>query len=348
MMKTALAIDSLILRDDAVFLLEMLLNLYPDSEIYCIAHKRGAILGSIETRPIVSSFLTHKAKDVEVFKRNFWMMPSAVKAIPLHSSIEKVIVISRGFIHGMTLPSHVQRFLYILDWDLTSTENLGWQQLFLAYVNNWREKALQNFHHISVSSQTLKTQLELPNAEIISPTFRTEEYPFVRDEDHNFHFSHHLILTHGLTKVEFRAIVVFLLEKKEAVKVMGPDSDFMDVKKDFPDVEFAGDHCEATTALYSHQAKVIWSLGNSSFPSKAFGALATGRPAIVRDSLLNREFLTQGALFLSSFEKEDLEKIYTEVESLYLAVDRKILRRLGLKWNERLFKSRMSKFTKRD
>ena len=108
-MNTAIAIDSLLLREDSVFLLEMILNLFPNSEIYTIVHKRGSILGPIETRPIVSSFLTHRAKDATVFKKNFWIMPSAVKGIPIHKTIEKVIVISRGFIHGLNLPQNVEK-----------------------------------------------------------------------------------------------------------------------------------------------------------------------------------------------------------------------------------------------
>lgn len=346
-MKTALVIDSLLFRDDSIFLLEMVLNIYPNSEIYTIAHKQGSILGTIETRPIVSSFLTHRAKDATVFKRNFWILPSAVKAIPMHPSIEKVIVISRGYIHGLKLPDHVQRFLYILDWDFVSQEKLGWQRLFAAYVNDWREKALRQYPSIAVSSETLKKRLDLPNAEVIAPTYRTEEYPFVRDEDHNFMFTHHLVLTHGLSVEEFRAIAKFLLEKNETVRVMGPDAHLEAVRKEFPKLEFAGDHCEATTAMYSHQAKVVWAMENTSFPSKAFGAFATGRPAIVRDSAVNREYLLAGAHFISSISSDVLETVYKEVEGSYMSVDRKVLRRSGLKWNERLFKSRMTKFTKR-
>ena len=74
-MKTALAIDSLLLRDDSIFIIELILNLFPDSEIYTIAHKQGSILGTIETKPIVSSFLTHKAKDPSVFKKIYGLCP---------------------------------------------------------------------------------------------------------------------------------------------------------------------------------------------------------------------------------------------------------------------------------
>jgi hypothetical protein len=343
-MKTAIAIDSLLLRDDSIFLLEMVLNLFPESEIYTIAHIQGGILGPVETRPIVSSFLTHKAKDATVFKKNFWILPSAVKAIPLHPSIEKVIVLSRGYIHGLNLPPHVEKFLYIMDWNFIDQQNLGWQKLFSHYVNDWREKALTKYPHIAISSETLKEALELPNAEVIAPTYRTEEYPFVRDEDHNFQFTHHLVFTHDLSVDEFRAIVKVLTDKGEMVRVLGPDAHLTAVKKEFPKADFAGDHCEATSALYSHQAKAIWDFSKSFFLTKAFGAFATGRPAVVRDSKLQREYLTQGGHFLKDFSEASISAMQDEVEASHVSADRKVLRRLGLKWNERLFKSRMAKF----
>jgi hypothetical protein len=343
-MKTAIAIDSLLLRDDSIFLLELILNLFPHSEIYTIVHRPGSILGPIETRHIVSSFLTHKTKDASVLRKNFWLLPSAVKGLPLHTSIEKVIVISRGYIHGLNLPDHVEKYLYILEWDVVEQKNLGWQFLFTSYVNDWREKALRKFAKIAVSSETLKRRMELPNSVVIVPTFKTEDYTFVRDEDHHFIFTHHLVYTQGLLISEFRSLLSFLSEKNEMVRVLGPDAHLESVKKEFPEFEFGGDHCEATNAMYSHQAKVIWDLGHSFFPSKAFGALATGRPVVVRDDTIQREFLGQATYFLKNFSHSSLTEIYHQSESEYMSVDRKALRRLGLKWNERLFKSKMSKF----
>jgi hypothetical protein len=343
-MKTALLIDSLLLRDESIFLVELALNLFPDAEIYTIAHKQGSILGVIETHPIVSSFLTHKAKDETVFRKNFWILPSAVKNIPLHPSIEKVVILSLGYIHGMKLPDHVKKYLYILDWNLVDQSSLGWQRAFAPYVNDWREKALTKYAKIAVSSVALQKELHLPNAEVIEPTYRTEEYPFVKDEDHNFMFTHHLVYTHDLKEEELRTIFEVLTESGETVRVLGPDTHFDKLKKQFPKVEFGGDHCEATNALYSHQAKAVWDFSKNFFPAKSFGAFSTGRPVVARDLPLNREYLTMGAHFLSDFSKAAIQKIRDEVENSYGAVDRKVLRRLGLKWNERLFKSRMVRF----
>lgn len=343
-MKTAIAIDSLIARDESIFILELVLNLFPNSEIYTIEHKQGGILGQIETRPIVSSFLSHKVKDVSVLKKNFWILPSAVKGIPLHPSIEKVIVISRGYIHGLNIPSHVERALYILDWDGVPQKELGWQKLFAPYVNDWREKALRQYNKIAVSSETLKNNLELPNAEVIYPTYRTEEYPFVKDEEHNFLFTHHLLYTHGLSVQEFKTIMDVMTKRGEKVHVLGPDSHLEDLKKNYPDAYFAGDHCEATNALHSHQAKAIWDFSRSFFPSKALGGLSTGRPVVVRDEAVQREFLVNGVHFVREISEDMINITLSEVAVNYMSVDRRSLRRLGLRWNERLFKSRMARF----
>lgn len=343
-MKVAICLDSLLARDDSIFLLEMALNLFPNSEIYTICHKQGAILGQVETRPIVSSFLTNKAKNLDVYQKNFWILPSAVKGMPLHKSIEKVIVISRGYIHGLKFPAHLQSYLFILDWHFIDQTQLSWQKVFAPYVNDWREKALTRYKKIAVSSEVLKSELELPNAEVIQPTFRTEEYPFVKDEDHNFLFEHHLVYSHDLTLEDFRSLAKVLISKGETLRVMGPNEHLAPMRKEFPQIDFAGDHCEATSAMYSHQAKAVWDFSKNFFPSKAFGGLCTGRPVVVLDSKLNREYLTQGTYFLKSFNETDLINIHSEVESSFLSLDRRALRRLGLKWNERLFKSRMVKF----
>lgn len=343
-MKVAICIDSLIGRDDSIFLLEMVLNLFPNSEIYTIAHTRGSILGPVETHPIVSSFLTNKAKNLEVYKKNFWIMPSAVKGIPLHSSIEKVIVLSRGYIHGLKFPAHLKSYLYQIEWDFVDQSKLGWQKMFVPYVNEWREKSLTHFKHIAVSSESLKEKLHLPNAEVIQPTFRTEEYPFVKDEDHNFMFEHHLVYSHDLSLEQFRTIAKVLTQKGEMIRVMGPNEHLAKIRTEFPKIDFAGDHCEATSAMYSHQAKAVWDFSKNYFPAKAFGSLCTGRPTVVSDNQINREYLTSGTYFLKSFSENDINSLHAEIEGSFLSQDRRALRRLGLKWNERLFKSRMAKF----
>ena len=125
---------------------------------------------------------------------------------------------------------------------------------------------------------------------------------------------------------------------------MGPNEHLNAIKKEFPQIDFAGDHCEATSAMYSHQAKAVWDFSRNYFPAKAFGGFCTGRPVVVLDTKINREYLTSGAYFLKAISENDINSLHTQIEGSFLSHDRRALRRLGLKWNERLFKSRMVKF----
>ena len=346
-MKTAIAIDSLISRDESTLITELVLSLLPNSELYTLVHQQGGILGRIEMRPIVSSFLTHKLKKdpSSVFSKHYWLIPSATKGLPLHPSIEKIVVISRGMIHGLNIPKSVEKFLYLLDWNDQDVQGL--QKAFRPYVNEWRTKKLQDFDQVAISSHSLKNQFKLIDAKVIYPAFKTEDFPFVKDEDHHFHFTHHLIHTHGAQIKELKLLFQFLIDHDEKVRVLGPDKHLDQLKRIFPQIEFGGDHCEATDALYSHQAKVVWDFSTSFFPAKALGAMATGRPVIVRDLPINKEVLTQGVYFLPSqfIEQEcQLTDLYDQIEQSYLSYDRRSLRRLSLKYNERFFKSRFSRF----
>jgi hypothetical protein len=65
---------------------------------------------------------------------------------------------------------------------------------------------------------------------------------------------------------------------------------------------------------------------------------------VVLDNRINREYLTLGAYFLKTFSENNINSLLTEIDGSYLTHDRRSLRRFGLKWNERLFKSRMVKF----
>jgi len=342
-MKIAILVDFLISRDQYTIITELILNLYPHAEIYTIAHKQGGILGEIERRPIVSSYLTHKIKTEQDLQKYLWILPSGIGSLPIHPSIEKAIIISRGYIHGVNLPANVKKYLYIVDWDSSPSQLKGWRRFFEKYINDWRLKKLKGQYEVAVSSEHLKQSLHLPNAEIIQATYRTEEYPFARD-DQGLTFTHHLVYTDELKVFELKLLLDFLISKQEKVILLGKEDHIMSLKASYSAVEFGGDHCEATQALYSHQAKTIWAFSDLLFPAKALGALSTGRKPVVWDSPVNREYLGEDAYYLETLNQAILEKVYDQVLAEFEHLDRKSLRRKGLRWNERLFKSRMVKF----
>lgn len=346
-MSTVFAIDSLLLRDQAIFCFELLLQRDNNGPLLTLAHKQGAILGTVEFHKIFSSFLARKIEKPEDVVKNFWILPSGAKSLELPPETTELVVFSRGYIHGLKVPSNIKSSLYIYEWDTLIDQNKvsGFQKFFKAFVNDWRLKSLKQFKNIAVSSENLKKQLGLPNAHVIPSTFKTEDYSFVKDEDHNFMFSHTLIYTYGLTEAELDLIFNVARSKNHMVKMMGPDTHLDALKKKYPEVEFIGDHCEATASMVSHQAKAVCDFSVSAFPARAFGALCNGRPAVVKDSAVYREFLPENtSFFVSEINTHEIGNLFDSIDSKYLQYDRRALRRAGLKWNERLFKSKMRHF----
>ena len=349
-MSTVFAIDSLLSRDQAIFCFELMLQRDHEATIVTLAHKQGGILGRVEFHKVISSFLAKKVTDIEGLLSNFWVLPSGAKSLQLPEGTTELIIFSRGYVHGINVPANIKTSVYVYEWDtyLNSSKVSGFQKFFRPYVNDWRLKSLSKFKHIAVSSEVLKKDLGLTHAEVIAPTFKTEDYTFVKDEDHNFLFSHTLVYTYGRTEEELDLLFEVARELKHTLKIMGPDAHLDNLKKKYPEVEFIGDHCEATASMVSHQAKAVCDFAISAFPSRAFGALCNGRPSVVMDTPVNREYLpSEMSFFVKEWSKKSLTDLLNDIDAKYLQFDRKALRRAGLKWNERLFKAKIRHFLDR-
>ncbi len=347
MSSTVFAIDSLLSRDQAIFCFELMLQRDHEATLVTLAHKQGGILGHVEFHKVISSFLARKVSDIRGLLSNFWVLPSGAKSLQLPKETNELIVFSRGYVHGLNIPTAAKSSLYIYEWDtyLNSNQVSGFQKFFKAYVNDWRLKSIRKYKNVAVSSEYLKNKLGLEHAKVIPPTFKTEDYSFVKDEDHNFMFTHTLVYTYGLTEGQLELLFTVARELNHSIKIMGPDAHLENLKKNFPEVEFIGDHCEATASMLSHQAKAVCDFSILPFPARAFGALCNGRPSVVVDTSVNREFLpSEFNFFVKEWNAEALKKLLQEIDGKYLQFDRKVLRRAGLKWNERLFKSKIRHF----
>lgn len=344
-MKTAFAIDFLLERTPEVFLLELLLAGHEDAEIYCLAHAQGSILGPIERHRIIASPLSRFVDSPAGLRGKSWLIPSAAKQLRIDPKVEKLIILSSGWAHTFVTAPGVERYTWVYDWESPLTQLSGLARVFTPYHRQTKLTALKHATQLSFSSQTLANHLGFPQAKVIVPAFKTEEFPFVTDEDHPGEYPHHLVLLGNAPKDTVRALIAAAQERQVPLKFLGDDREYVAEKAMAnPNLEFIGDHCEATTAALTHGARAVWVLGSSPFPSAALGAHCCGRPVIVTNGPVNHEFLgSTGAWFLSS--ASEIAALLVTVEREYRQVDRKQLRRLGLKWNERLFKSQMRTFT---
>ena len=343
-MKTAFAIDFLLERTPEVFMLELLLAGHEDAEIYCLAHSQGSILGPIERHRIIASPLSRFVDKKEMIQAKAWLLPSAARQLKIDPSVEQLIIISSGWAHTFVTGPQVKRTTWLYDWQQPFTQLKGLKRIFAPYHRQVKWQALQQEKQLSFSSQTLASTLGFEPTKIIPAAFKTEEFPFITDESHPGQYPHHLVLLDDAPVPLVKSFIHIARQRNVTLKFLGEDTAYGEEKAwNDPNVEFIGDHCEATTAALTHGARAVWALGSVAFPSQALGAQCCGRPVVVMNDAINREFLgEEGVWYLK--QESDLAETLTEVEKNYKRFDRKALRRQGLKWNERLFKSQMKEF----
>lgn len=331
-MKVAFAIDFLLERNQEVFLLELLLAGFPEAEIYTLAHAKGKILGRIENHRIISSPLSRFVQSYDHLKKASWMIPSSIKQLKINPDIDKLIVISSGWAHTFQTQDKTERYIWLSHFS-ELTKLSGWKKIFKLYHQGQQLNSLKNEKHLAFSSESLKQNVGL-EGRVIYPGYKTEDFHLVSDEIHTGLYTHHLVHLKGAQESKVRELASLALKKKIPLKFVGPDDSYSDLKTN-KDLEFIGDHCEATTAAMTHDARAVWCLG-SGFPAQALGALACGRPAVVLENSINSELLPQEAVWTIS---HSVEATLEEADKNYLSSDKKVLRRMGLKFNERLFKN---------
>ena len=332
-MKVAFAIDFLLERNQEVFLLELLLAGFPDAEIYTLAHAKGKILGRIENHRIISSPLSRFVQSYEHLGKASWLIPSSVKELKISPEIDKLIVISSGWAHTIETSPKTERFVWLSHFS-EATKLTGWKKIFKLYHQGQQLNSLKGEKHLAFSSEVLKNDLGL-EGRVIYPGYKTEDFHLVSDDIHTGIYTHHLVHLKGSNQIKVRELVSSALKMKIPLKFVGPDESYSDLKV-HKELEFIGDHCDATTAAMTHDARAVWCLSEGSFPVQALGALACGRPAVVMDTPVNRELLPQEAVWVL---EKDINGILAEADKNYLTSDKKVLRRMALKYNERLFKN---------
>ncbi len=336
-MKTAFAIDFLLERTLEVEMLELLLAGHEDADIYCLAHRPGALQGEVERHRIIASPLSHMVTTAEDLRRKGWLIPSAARQLHVSSDVERLMVISSGWAQVFPTTTRTRKFVWLYQFDDPRCELTGWRNLFRPHHQQVKRQSLKNCE-LAFSSAQLRSSLQA-SGEVIAPAFRTEEFPFVPDEQHPGHYPHHLVLMEGMSLAQVKKLTDLARQQQVTLKMLGTEHQLASDEW----VEFIGGHCEATTAALSHGARAVWALGKLPFPAGALGAMCCGRPVVVAETPVNREFLGESSGWFAT--DANLADVLATVERDYLSADRKALRRLGLKWNGRLFKSRMREFS---
>ncbi len=315
-MKVAITCDYLLERNHYSEIIETICEIFPDSRLYCFAHKKGAILGHIEQRVITSTFLSKTVKSEKEFYTHSYQIPSLAKNLFVSCEYDLIINISRGFSQGIKKcdRSKMITFLYELGYENKINKSFM-QKIFRPYVESWALKSLRNADLVVVAREDIKEKLNqklkpnLSNIDVTPPPFKVSDYTlFPKDM-----FKHHFfaIETTGLSQKELKDIASWMKEWNLEFQFIGPDKDLKQLKEELGANKFFGNRCSGEHAPVLASSKALISFNTHEFPKLVLATMATGRPAILGNDL--KKWVDGTGTFFASFTKSSLKVMIDEV-----------------------------------
>jgi len=199
-MKVALCVDFLLSRNQYIDTIKSFIELYPDCELFALAHIPGQIDEFIEQRKITSSFLSKFIRNEEDILKYVYLFQAAAQSLFIPCGFDKIIYITSGFALNMKYCSKSETFLYQYNdpFELTYTEAKGFlNKFFRSYIFNRVENSLIKFNG---------TKLET----IFTPPFFIANFPvFTEKILNNFEKKYLTIYVSGIGKQELEECMKF-------------------------------------------------------------------------------------------------------------------------------------------
>lgn len=313
-MKVAITCDYLLNRSHYVEIIESLCEVFPEAPIYCFAHKKKAILGQIEHRPIKSTFLSNIVTTEEEFYQHSNKLPSLAKNLFVSCEYDLIINISKGFSQGISKCKTTKQITYLYDMDLDGKINKTFiQKIFSPFVNSWVKKTLTGADLVLSSRQELlDTIVGLKNTEVMPPPFKVSDYALFPKDMFKHHFF--LIEAKGINQQEASDLISWMKEWNYSFQFIGADDHLAALKGNFPESTFFGNRCSGEHAPVMASSKALVSFNTEDFPGLALGTLATGRPVVLAKPL-SKWLSGVGVGFISHFDKAEIKKALDSVIS---------------------------------
>jgi hypothetical protein len=312
-MKVAITCEYLYQRSHYTEIIENLCEVFPEAIIYCFAHKEGAILGTIEQRPIRSTYLSKITNSEEEFYQHSNKLPSLAKNLFVSCEYDLIINISKGFSQGFTKCKTTKLITYLYDLDIDKKiKKTFLQKLFFPFVKSWIKKTLGEAELVLTSRSELMEEIKniKTKFEVMPPPFRVSDYSLFPKGMFKNHFF--LIEAKGLSFNEAQELIEWMKEWNYAFQFIGPDSHLDELKKSFSENTFFGARCSGEHAPVMAASKAFVSFNQEDFPGQALATLATGRPVVLVKPL--QKWLSGiGINFVSSFNKIELKEVFDKI-----------------------------------
>jgi hypothetical protein len=293
-MKVALACDHLLARDYSVEILDRLCEIFPRTEIYTFAFIQGSVSGDIEHRKIHASYLSHKVKSLADLEKHKYLLPNIAETLCMDGDFDVLISVSSGFAHGFKVPQGKKHISYIWNKNQAYGKPGLLSKIFRSYLNNWQIRKIRELDNVFFSSKTLFFE-GMKN--IVYPPVNLEKFPQAYS-----HTADQVLINVSSIEDELVKRLTTICEKSE-LKYLLLDTTFR--KKDWSKIGIdkslvVNSKCPSTLRELFDKCFVFLDLSTREFNPEMITSLALGRPLILRDEQLYKEyFSTETAIFLS-------------------------------------------------
>lgn len=285
-MKVAVSCDALVARNSTIGIIENILSLYEEAEIYSIVHHHGKILGPIEQRRIQSTYLSNMVTEDQPFGDEWWkkamLIPGACKNLTVPCNVDLLINISSGFSQGFDRCEGVYQITYLAENRFLSRRPKFFREkVFRAYLENWALKSMKKANELWVTHEEAKDfwSDKHDNVKVMSPFFKASDFPLFPEATRKAFPNDFLCLdAETLTKDQAFKLIENLKAQNLKFKFVGHDDHLGELKREGEDPMFYGNRCAGELAPLLAASRGFLTFQTVGFPTKAVEALSTGTP----------------------------------------------------------------------
>ena len=312
-MKVAIICDHLLRRDHSVEMVERVLEIYPEAEIYTLSHQQGVILGPLENVKIHASFLTHQVKTLSQLEEKFFLIPSACEVLSVPCSVDLAITISSGLSLGVKKCEKTRSVVYLFgdSWSSIWEKNYLWgrgklnflskfrRAFFGGFMDKWFLRHLKSADEIWFASEWIRNQVNLTGKikaktqQVVWPPFKIEDYPLIPST--LFKHDYWVVEADAVAPEFAQELITYFKNRGEKYYFIGNDEQLSryGLREGHEDL-FLSEKCSGELAPILSGCRALISSRIKGMPKNALACLAEGRPLINCESPLMLEYLGEG------------------------------------------------------
>lgn len=358
-MRVALVHDWLTGMRGGESVLESIIELFPDAELFTLLHKPGSVSPLIESLKIHTSPLQNYPNSIQKYRHYLPLMPRLIETFDL-TGFDLIVSTSHCVAKGIQKPKGATHVSYVFApmrymWDRfddyfgknkTSTITRLAALFFRKRLQNWDYKVSQKDNVDAIATLSHFIQSEIKNhygrdSKVI--------YPFVQyDRFQNTRCSQDFYLMVGAFAPYKRVdlAVNAFNELGLKLKIVGSGQDEKKVKSIAKDnIEFLGSLSNEEIAELYSQCKAFVFPGKEDFGITPLEALASGAPVIAFRAGGASETLTdETAVFFDHQDIESLKNAVLKIENKEIVFNSQVCRQRAKSFSKEKFQNELKEF----